>query len=146
MNEVYFIILSVLYITALAAVDGLFNRLVFGNKRKLSYFSKEKQRIYKQWEWRVIGIIFLIILPIVLPSLAAYLFGGLKYVTLYWIIVLLVPWDVVFGALVFDDWFGDSPSIALPILGWMNFPLLNVMIVRLLLAVVLVILKIKFGI
>lgn len=137
MNEVILVMLSILYLTSLAVVDGLFNRLVFRNKRKLSYFSEYKQHIYKRWEWKAIGIIFLIILPVVLPSFTAFIVGGFSFVTLYWVVLLVVPWDIIFGRLVFDDWFGDRPSIALPFYGWINLPLWPSIIIRVVLAVFL---------
>lgn len=146
MKEAIFIILSTLYVTSLAIIDGLYNRLVFREKRKLSYFSPQKKIIYKYWEWRVIGVIFLIFLPIILPSVIAYLIGGIFFVTLYWVVLLLIPWDIIFGALVFNNWFGDTPSIALPFYGWINLSLSKVMIVRLILTIVLIVLKNKFGI
>jgi len=142
MNETVFVILSTLYLISLAIIDGLFNRLVFRQSRKLSYFSPIKQKIYHNWEWRAVGVILLIVLPVVLPSAAAFLLGG-NYLKLYWIVLLLVQWDMIFGALVFDDWFGDQPSIALPVIGWMNFPLLPVVISRAILALLLILTFIK---
>jgi hypothetical protein len=130
-------ILSILYLTSLAVVDGLFNRLIFREKRKLSYFSEYKQEIFKLWEWRGIGFIFLLFLPIFLPVVTLYLFAGITYVTTYLIILILFPWDFIFGALVFNNWLGDTPSIALPYFGWTNFPLWKVTLVRILLAMLI---------
>jgi hypothetical protein len=138
MNETIFSVISVLYLVSLALIDGLFNRLIFRDSRTCSYSSEDKKEIYKQWEWKAIGVIFLVFLPIILPSLISYLIGGVSLMVLYWAILLLVPWDMFFGALVFDDWFGDTPSIALPIVGWVSVPLLTTMIVRVSLAVLLI--------
>src|SRR3989338_1836038 len=143
MSGTIFIILSILYLISLATIDGLFNRLVFKEKRKLSYSSSYKKNIYKKWEWKIIGIIFLIFLPLILPSVIAYMSGGITLVTTYWIIFLLVPWDMIFGALVFDNCFDDTPSIALPFYGWVNLPLWLVIIIRIILAIFLIVLKIK---
>ncbi|OGK21751.1 hypothetical protein A3C23_00270 [Candidatus Roizmanbacteria bacterium RIFCSPHIGHO2_02_FULL_37_13b] len=146
MSGTIFIILSILYLISLATIDGLFNRLVFKEKRKLSYSSSYKKNIYKKWEWKIIGIIFLIFLPLILPSVIAYMSGGITLVTTYWIIFLLVPWDMIFGALVFDNCFDDTPSIALPFYGWVNLPLWLVIIIRIILAIFLIVLKIKLWI
>lgn len=55
----------------------------------------------------------------------------------YWIVLLLVQWDVIFGKLVFDDWLGDSPSICLPKVGWLSFSLQLVIAGRIILAAIL---------
>jgi len=137
-KEIVFILISALYIILLAVVDGLFNRLIFRENRKLSYFSKIKQEIFKRWEWTVIGILFLIVLPVIIPVTISFFIGGIKYVLLYLLILFIVPWDVIFGRLVFDDYFGDTPSIALPFVGWLNIPLKIVYTVRLILVLILV--------
>ena len=146
MNEAIVVILSALYVMSLVIVDAYFNRLIFRTQRKLSYFSPEKQRIYSHWEWKVIGAALLIFLPILLPSTVAYLVGGIHYTTLYLIVLMLIPWDILFGRIVFDDWFGDTPSIAVPYLGWKHTPLWKITTVRLGLAIMLLGLKMKFGI
>ncbi len=123
MLELWFSIISIAYIASLAIVDGLFNRLIFRDNRKLSYQSNEKQQIYKSWEWGYIGIIFLIVLPVIIPFFVAYFFGGQKYVLIYLFWLFLIQWDMIFGKLVFDNWFGDTPSLAIPIIGWIRTPL-----------------------
>lgn len=164
MSKAFFIIISVLYLTSLALVDGLFNRLVFRQERTLSYFSEQKEIIYKLWEWKAIGVIFLIFLTIILPSLVGYVIGrlspvdnnqklpinannrGISFVTLYWTILLLVPWDMIFGALVFDNLFSDTPSIALPFYGWVHLSLTLSVIIRIILATILIVLKTRLRI
>lgn len=137
MNNLIFITISVVYISALSLVDGIFNRLVFRENRKLSYFSKVKQEIYKMWEWKAIGVILLIVLPIILPLIISYLIGGAHLVLLYIIILCLVPWDIIFGKLVFDDWLGDTSSIALPFFGWKHISLNKTMVIRIFSAIIL---------
>lgn len=146
MREPVFAAFSLIYLTSLAVVDGIFNRLVFREKRKLPYSSLEKKEIYQLWEWRAVGLILLLLLPIVLPSLTAYLLGGVSYLLIYLILLLLLPWDLIFGALVFDDILGDRPSIALPYLGWISLPLWLVMAIRLILALILIVWKISLKI
>lgn len=145
MNHLVFVLFSGLYVVFLAVVDGLFNRLVFREHRKLTYHSPEKKDLYKRWEWSAIGVVFLIILPILLPIFAALYLGGLNYVFLYVIVLLLVPWDMIFGALVFDDFLGDTPSIAIPLYGWFSMPLLTVTAIRIDLALILISTKISLG-
>lgn len=164
MKKTTFIIISVLYLTSLALVDSLFNRLVFRQERTLPYLSQQKEIIYKYWEWKAIGVIFLFFLAIILPSVISYVIGrlsppennqqppksttnrGISFVTLYWIILLLVPWDLIFGALVFDNIFGDTPSIALPFYRWIHLSLALSLIIRIILATIITILKIRLGI
>lgn len=141
-----FILISTIYLLSLAIVDSLFNRLVFGENRQLPYDSKIKTKIYQKWEWSAVGFIFLIFLPIILPSFIAYLLGGVQLFTTYLIVLFLVPWDLVFSILVFDNLFGDKPSIAIPFLGWFNFSLIGMYSVRLALALILFLLKFKFSI
>lgn len=135
MNIVLFVTISSVYVTSLALIDGLFNRLVFREKRKLPYNSDFKKDIYKSWEWAGVGVVFLVILPVIVPVVASYAIGGLSLVLVYLMIFLLVPWDIIFGWLVFDDPFGDTPSICLPYFGWLNFPLWPVQIARIVLVV-----------
>ncbi len=130
-------LISAVYIVCLALVDGLFNRLVFREKRALPYESEYKQIIYSLWEWKAIGVIFLIFLPIVLPCWISYLIGGMQVVYMYLIVLLVVPWDVLFGKIVFNRWLADTPSIALPYVGWVSVSLRWVTIIRLGLFVVL---------
>lgn len=120
-NEMIFILISIFYVISLAILDGVFNRLVFRENRKLSYFSETKQRIYKLNEWKYIGLILLVILPIILPTILILFCLNLRYFLLYLVVLVSVPWDNIFGKVVFDDWFGDTPSIALPIVGWQHF-------------------------
>ena len=132
-----FVLISAIYVFCLALIDALFNRLIFREIKKLPYAAKEKQIIYKNWEWQGIGLILLVILPMVLPSLVSYLVGGWKYLGIYWVIFLTIQWDVIFGKLVFDDWWGDTPSIALPFIGWRQFNLKRVVWSRLILALII---------
>jgi len=134
-----FITLSSLYIGSLAIVDGLFNRLVFREDAKFPYESKEKKSIYKLPEWKYIGVIFLIILPVVLPCLVSYFIGGLYYVLVYLSALMVIQWDMIFGKLVFDNWFGDKPSIALPFIGWINTNLSDVVWVRIIIFLILLV-------
>lgn len=142
MNEYVFILISLVYVISLALIDALFNRLVFREDRKLSYFSYSKQKIYQLPEWQYIGVVLLIILPIVFPILTIHLFLGVKYMTLYLIVLVLVPWDNIFGKIVFGNWFGDTPSIALPFVGWLHFNLRQSLVIRAILALILIILYI----
>lgn len=71
----------------------------------------------------------------IIPITTSFIFGGLIYSLIYIICLLVVPWDVIFGKLVFDDWFGDTPSISIPFVGWLSFPLWLVVITRLTIAV-----------
>lgn len=139
-NETIFILVSIFYITSLAILDGIFNRLVFRENRKLSYFSETKQRIYKLNEWKYIGLILLIILPIILPTTLILFYLNLKYLLLYLIVLVSVPWDNIFGKIVFDDWFGDTPSIALPVVGWQHFKLRKTLVLRFVVSMILLLL------
>lgn len=130
MQIAWFIILSAIYVTSLAIVDGLFNRLIFRQDSAKPYESKAKHSIYQLPEWHYVGLIFLVVLPIILPLSASYLLGGLKYTLIYTIILLIVQWDVIFGKLVFHDWWGDTPSISLPYVGWLSFPLRLIILIR----------------
>ena len=130
----WFCVIAALYILCLALVDGLFNRLVFREKRKLAYVAPAKQKIYQHWEWQYIGLLLLIILPVVFPVIVAFSLGGMQYVWIYLALLMLLQWDVLFGKLVFDDWWGDTPSIALPGIGWMHHELKSVILARLSLA------------
>lgn len=134
MNNLLFITSSALYVTSLAAIDGIFNRLIFRNNRALPYEHIIKRKIYSLPEWQYIGIILLIILPLLLPLFVSYSHGGLSHALTYLIVLLLIQWDMIFGKIVFNDWFGDKPSIALPYLGWVSFSLKLVIITRLMLA------------
>lgn len=130
----WFCTIAALYILCLALVDGLFNRLVFREKRKLAYAAPAKQRIYQHWEWQYIGLLLLVILPVGIPVIVAFSLGGLQYVWIYLALLMVLQWDVLFGKLVFDDWWGDTPSIALPGIGWMHHDLKSVILARLSLA------------
>lgn len=131
MPETAFVVISALYVCTLSLIDGLFNRLIFRSKRALPYTSPFKQRIYKRKEWRAIGVLLLIVLPLILPLSIAFLVGGVPYMVLYAIALLLVPWDIIFGRLVFNDYWGDTPSIALPYVGWLQINLALNMFLRL---------------
>lgn len=133
-----FILLSAIYTALLAITDGLFNRLVFREIKDEPYESAKKQAIYKSWEWRYIGLIFLIVLPIIIPGIAAYFLGGVKFVLIYLAVFSLIQWDVIFGKLVFNNWLGDSPSIALPYFGWFKFDIKGIIVFRTLLFLVLI--------
>jgi len=126
-----FILVSVFYIASLAVVDGMFNRLVFQKKSSLSYFSIDKQQIYKNWEWKVIGVELLIVLPFIIPGIVAFVVGGSKYILIYLAVFCLMQWDMIFGKIVFDSWFGDTPSMALPYLGWVHINLFQWMALKL---------------
>ena len=139
-NEMIFILISIFYVISLAILDGVFNRLVFRENRKLSYFSETKQRIYKLNEWKYIGLILLVILPIILPTILILFCLNLRYFLLYLVVLVSVPWDNIFGKIVFDDWFGDTPSIALPIVGWQHFFLNKTLVLRFVALIILLIL------
>ncbi|KKP47624.1 MAG: hypothetical protein UR39_C0003G0027 [Candidatus Woesebacteria bacterium GW2011_GWA1_33_30] len=127
-----FVFASSVYVTSLAIIDGLVNRLIFRENSKLSYFSAEKQEIYKRKEWFWYCFLFLIILPFVIPTIFSFLIGGIQYVLVYILILAVIDWDIIFGKIVFDKWFGDLPSICLPFIGWVHFKLLPTIIIRLL--------------
>ncbi len=125
-----FITISALYVTCLALVDGLFNRLVFRNNRALPYHSRVKQEIFSRSEWQYIGLILLIVLPVIIPIIISYVIGGIQYVCVYLAVLMFIQWDVIFGKLVFDNWWGDTPSIALPWVGWISNDLRRVIVIR----------------
>ncbi|KKR87985.1 MAG: hypothetical protein UU32_C0002G0010 [Candidatus Woesebacteria bacterium GW2011_GWB1_41_10] len=133
---VLFILTSALYVTSLAVIDGLVNKLIFRSNSTLSYFSKEKREIYKMKEWYWYCFLFLIILPFVVPIALSYLIGGLQYIFVYILVLVIIDWDIIFGKLVFNKWFGDLPSICLPYFGWIHFKLLPTIVVRLIVVVV----------
>ena len=137
MSPIPLIIIACLYNISLALVDSLFNRLIFKKDRRLPYHSSLKKEIYLLPEWRYIGLIHLIILPVVMPSTLAYILGGFRYVLVYLIICLVIQWDLIFGHVVFDHWLADTPSIALPKIGWLSFPLAATVFIRLILAIAL---------
>ena len=80
--------------------------------------------------------LFLIFLPIMFPVGIAYLIGGIKNILIYILILAVVDWDIIFGKLVFNNWFGDLPSICLPKIGWIHFKLLPTIIFRILVIIV----------
>jgi len=114
--ELIFILLSVIYVTSLAIIDSLVNRLIFREHHKLSYFSSEKKDIYKLSEWVLYCALFVIVLP-VFPIFICIAFLGIKYVLIYIIVLAIFDWDLIFGKIVFNNWFGDLPSICLPRVG-----------------------------
>lgn len=109
-----FVIFSIIYSAACAILDGLANRLIFRQNRKLSYFHPIKKSIYQLPEWTGFCMILLIFMGLVAPIAASFAMGGIQYVYLYLAIFCLIHWDMIFGKLVFDDWLGDLPSIRLP--------------------------------
>ncbi|MBI5358494.1 hypothetical protein HZB69_02590 [Candidatus Amesbacteria bacterium] len=134
MTDFFFILIGVVYVFSLSIIDSLVNRLIFRENHKLSYFSIIKQRIYKRSEWVVYCTLFLIVLPVLLPIAIAYQTGGLNYILGYIFILSVVEWDMIFGKLVFNDWFGDLPSICLPKIGWIRFKLWPTVLARLFVA------------
>lgn len=136
MHDLIFILISALYVIALATIDGVFNRLVFRSNASLPYEHKLKQKIYTMSEWQYIGLILLLVLPLFFPIVASYAIGGWPKVYVYLIVLLLVQWDMIFGKIVFNDWLADQPSIALPYIGWTSFSLKFIVISRLLLATI----------
>lgn len=134
---IIFIIASMIYVTSLAVVDALVNRLIFRENHKFSYFSPEKEKIYKMKEWQWYCFLFLIVLPIVIPVTLSYLIGGPQYILIYVLVFVLIDWDIIFGKVVFDKWFGDLPSICLPFVGWIHFKIVPTIIIRLVLAILI---------
>ena len=126
-----FILISAIYIICLALVDGLFNQLVFREHASEPIDSEVKQRIYTLPEWKGIGIVLLAILPAILPTIALLILSDLEHLLVYWIVLLVVQWDMIFGKVVFHDWWGDIPSICLPIIGWQRYPLWLMTLLRL---------------
>ncbi len=123
MREWVLISVAIIYVVCLAIVDGVFNRLVFLENRHFEYEHPSKERIYKLREWRYLGLILLFVLPCLLPSVVAWVIGGIHYVMVYWIVLCLVQWDLIFGKILFNNWWGDTPSIFLPWLGRFWLPL-----------------------
>lgn len=64
--------------------------------------------------------------------------GGIEYVLVYILILAIIDWDIIFGKLVFNKWFGDLPSICLPFAGWIHFKLLPTIIIRLIVAILII--------
>lgn len=145
-DPIIFVLCSAVYVICLALIDGFFNRLIFREHRKLSHYSEDKQKLYVMWEWQVIAILLLFFLPIALPILLTLTLGGVRYMTAYIIVLLLIPWDMIFGAVVYDNWQADVPSFMLPIIGWVRIPLWKITNARLLGALLLLIGKLKWGI
>ncbi len=138
-----FILCSVIYVCSLAVIDGVFNRLVFRENRKLSYFSPKKRQVYQMSGWKVIGIVLLIVLPLIIPIAVSFALGGIKFVLIYLIVFTLIDWDIIFGKLVFDNWLGDTPSIALPKIGWKHIDLKKSILIRVIFLIILTILLLK---
>lgn len=143
MSPLIFSIVSISYLLALAIIDATFNRLVFREHASLPYGSTTKQAIYRLPEWKIIGVLLLLYLPVILPSILSFLLGGIKYLLLYLTILCLTPWVSIFGKIVFGDWTGDTPSIALPFIGWIQTPLSKNIYSRCLLASLLTYLLIR---
>jgi hypothetical protein len=136
MQIILFILFSILYIISLITVDSMFNRLVFREHRVFSYDSLEKKAILARYEWKVIGVVLLLILPFVIPFCVSFYIGGINYLLIYIIIFSLIQWDVIFGRVVFGTWIGDTPHIALPIFGWVSMKLKNAIKLRLIIAII----------
>ena len=130
MSASWFVVLSFLYVVACAVTDGMFNRLIFREIRTFSYFSEEKKPIYERTEWIFVSFFFLIFIGFIAPVLASYAIGGMKYVFIFLAVFCFTSWDLIFGRIVFDDWFGDIPSMKLPIKGWLHTPLKQNLMVR----------------
>jgi len=140
-----FLILSGLHVTFCALTDGYFNRLIFRELSPLPVLSEAKKPIYDRREWVFISVFFLIGIAIVIPCGFAYLIGGLGYVLMYIVVLLVIQWDVIFGKILMGDWFGDLPAMKVPKLGWLRFNIKLVVIIRLVAAAILVWLAIKIG-
>ncbi len=123
MNNLSLTILAFVYLFCLSIVDSLFNRLIFGSDRALPYSHPKKATIYAKWEWGFIGIFFILMTGLLLPMALSFVLGGIRMVGWYLIIFGIFQWDIVFGKLVFDNWWGDQPSIFLPKIGRLWFPL-----------------------
>jgi hypothetical protein len=134
---ILFIIISVVYIISIAIVDGAFNRLIFREHRTKPYHSPEKQQILGMWEWKVVGLLYLLVIPVIIPTIVSYALGGLYYAMIYLTVFCVIQWDVIFGKIVFGHWLGDTPHMALPLIGWFTMPLLKAVQLRLVLAIVL---------
>lgn len=130
MSMLWFLVLSFLYVVACAVTDGMFNRLIFREIRTCSYFSEEKKPIYARNEWVAVTFCFLIFIGFIAPVLASYAIGGMEYVFAFLAVFCFTSWDLIFGRIVFDDWFGDIPSMKLPIYGWLHTPLKQNLYVR----------------
>jgi hypothetical protein len=137
MNDLIFVFVSVLYVTILPVVDGMFNRLIFLDKRTLPYESEHKKNHYKHWEWKIIGLLLIGILPFGIPPVVAFAIGGVRDILIYFIVLCAIPWDIIFGKIVFNRWLGDTPSFALPFFGWFKFKLTHILIARFLISAVL---------
>jgi hypothetical protein len=145
MKLTLFIVLAALYVAACAATDGLFNRLIFREHRRLPHDSTEKRLVYLRGEWSWISLVFLLYLGLVAPSLASWAIGGTRYVLVFWVVFLLVHWNVIVGRLVFDRWFGDTPGMKLGALGWIRTSAWVSVIGRLILAVIVAIVAARTG-
>lgn len=130
MSAFWFVVLSFLYVVACAVTDGMFNRLIFREIRTFSYFSEEKKPIYERNEWTFVSFFFLIFIGFIAPVLASHAIGGMKYVFIFLAVFCFTSWDLIFGRIVFDDWFGDIPSMKLPFKGWLHTPLKQNLMVR----------------
>jgi hypothetical protein len=108
----------------------MFNRLIFREIRKASYFSEEKKPIYERNEWVFVTFFFLIFLGFIAPVAGSYAIGGMKYVFVFLAVFCFTSWDLIFGRIVFDDWFGDIPSMKVPVRGWIHTPLKQNLCVR----------------
>ena len=125
-----FVLFSILYVITCAATDGVINRLTFREHVDEPYTSSWKKKIYKRSEWTFIGILLLILIGFLYPSIASFAIGGIKYVFIFLAIFSFVSWDIIFGKIVFNNWLGDSPSIKLPGIGWIQVTLKKSLILR----------------
>lgn len=141
-----FLVTSGLHVTLCALTDGYFNRLIFRELSPLPVRSNEKRPIYDRKEWVYISVFFLIGIAVVIPSCFAYLIGGLGYVLLYIVVLLLIQWDVIFGRILMGDWFGDLPAMKVPKLGWVRLNLKMAILVRVVAAVILTWAAVKIGV
>lgn len=144
MSVLSFILFSIVYVVACAITDGEGNRLIFRRHTREPYSSKWKRRLFKKKEWAIEGLFFLIFIGVVAPVVASYAIGGLKYVFIFLAIESFISWDVIFGKIVFNNWFADTPSIKLPVIGWIHISLKSSLVMRLVLGLMFVYLATLF--
>lgn len=143
---ILFILFSICYVVACAVTDGAVNKLIFREHAKDSYDSNWKKEIFKKKEWAFIGMSFLIFIGVIAPVVASYVIGGFKYVFIFLAIECFISWDMIFGKIVFDDWFGDTPSIKLPWIGWIHMSLKLNLFLRLVLGMIFTYLAVSYRI
>ena len=138
MNSILFVLFSIGYVVACAVTDGVDNRLIFREHAAEPYSGDWKKELFKKREWAVIGLSFLIFIGVVAPVVASYAIGGARYVFIFLAVECFVSWDMIFGKIVFNNWFADTPSIKLPGIGWIHMPLKFNLLLRLVLGVVFI--------